>query len=156
MDKIELKQITSIRPKIAFGLPVIIFAFLIYEENIVMALILFLVAAVIFTISYSLTITKEFKNYYKYYTLGLPIFKMKKTLLFPEYISLFNQSFIQTNNEGFSPNNLVDARYQRYTIKFFQGNRNHIVFQSKDKDLVIGLGKDLCTLLNVELYNTLE
>ncbi|MDT0558033.1 hypothetical protein RM697_05220 [Ichthyenterobacterium sp. W332] len=156
MDKVILKQVVSIRPKIAFGLPVVLLAVLISREDILVSILLFLLAAVIFTISQNLIITKKFNNYYRYYTLGLPVFKIKKSLLFPEYISLFNQGFIQTNHEGFSPNNLVDTKYKMYTIKFFKDNRNDMVFQSRKKDLVVGLGKDLCGMLNVELYNTLE
>ena len=156
MESVSLKQIAPLRQKLALASPAIVLGILISKENLMLSVLLILISLIVFSASYSLVITKEFKNYFKIYTLGLPLFRISKRLRFPDYISLFNQSFIQTNHEGFSPNTLGDTRYKMYTIKFFNDNGNDIVFQSKNKELIIGLGQDLCSMLDVELYNTLE
>lgn len=156
MESIVLKQTVSIRPKLAFGLPLLVVGFLGSVENLVTGILLIFLAVIIFGLGYNYIISKDFINYRQITVFTIPLFKIKMKFLFPDYISLFHQSFIQTNNRGFVPNTLNDAKYKSYTIKFFKGNQNIIVFESPNKNKVLGLGSSLSEMLDVELYNTLK
>lgn len=156
IKEIDLNQVIPARQKIIVGLPIIGFGFLVFDENMIVGILCFLFGLFVFSINYSLVITKDFSNYYQIRSLTFPLFKIKKDLFFPDYVSLFLQSFVQSNNVGFSPKILGDSRYELFTIKFFENNKNVIIFTSSNKDEVMRLGQELSTMLNVELYNILE
>ena len=78
-------------------------------------------------------------------------------LIYPEYISLFGQTF--SSNNDFSTVSALGstAEFDFYVIRFFgERNKNDIIFKSKNKEEVLSKGKQLANLFNVELVNKLE
>ena len=100
-------------------------------------------------------INQSFGAYYQFKSFGISIFRINKKLEFPDYISLFNQAFTDSNNVGFSPNILGSSNYKLFTIKLFTENRHTILFTSADKGETEKLGIALGNMLKVKLHNTL-
>ncbi|MDG5491077.1 hypothetical protein [Psychroserpens sp. SPM9] len=156
MERIGLKQEIPLRQKISISSPLIVLGIIFLNESVLVGCLVILFGLLVFSINYALVIPKSFSNYYLIRSFNIPLFKVKKTLFFPDYISLFHQSFRQSNNVGFRPNILSDSSYKLYTIKLFQEHKNKIIFTSTNKADVLNYGQDLAQLLGVELYNTLE
>lgn len=156
MESVSLNQPIPFRQKIIVGLPLIAIGLLGFKESVFVGLACIILGLIVFSLNKSLIITKTFKCYYEIKSFSFSLFKIKRKLFFPDYVSLFFQSFIQPNNVGFSPKVLGDSRFKLYTIKFFKDHKNVIIFTSSNKNEAINLAVDLTKMLDVELHNALE
>ena len=125
-------------------------------ENLTGVVIL-LLGLILFGINFELEIFKDFKNKLNIKFFSLKLFSQKEELIFPDYISIFGQSF-STSNEFSTIFALGSTSgFNYYVIRFFDENyRNEFVFKSKNKAEVLEKGKQLAELLNVDLLNKLE
>ena len=156
MDSIALSQSIPFRQKIFVAFAMVLVGLYFLESFRVISMFFLISALLVFFISYNLVITKAFNSYYQFTIFKISFFTINKNLFFPDYISLFNQSFIQTNHVGYMPDILGESKYKLYTLKFFKGSKNEILFISSNKSTVIKFGTDLANMLDVELHNTLK
>ncbi|WP_397364172.1 hypothetical protein [Olleya sp. R77988] len=157
MKRVILKQFIPFRQKLVVVTGLFFIGTLLNDKyNEFLGVLFYVLGILFFFVNYNLVITKGFLNYYQFRIFNISLFKIKKELLFPDYVSLFNQSFVQSNHVGFSPDILGDSKYRLYTIKFFKGHKNEILFTSKNRVEVVKLGTQLSTMFNVELHNTLK
>ncbi len=114
-------------------------------------LFLLLLPALILFGGYSFQFNKNLQHKVLITVFGVVIFKYRKSFIQPDYISLFHQSFKETSD--FEVLAFGEDKWKSYTIKFFNSNKNEVVFVSDNREKVLNFGKQLSELLNVELYN---
>ncbi|KJD34081.1 hypothetical protein PK35_04950 [Tamlana nanhaiensis] len=153
MKVVELKQKVSFQIKAQFGIPLVVFCCAISYINLIF-FPLALVSICLMFVGYSYLFRSDFKHKMVITVFGFKLIYLKKTFLNPDYISLFPQSYKQTNAFGFLE--FGQSKWKEYTIKFFSSNRNQTVFRSENKEDVLTLGVQLSDLLGVKLYNKLK
>ena len=155
MSSIKLQKERLLKVKI-FTILFIVVGVIGSLENLTGVVIL-LLGLILFGINFELEIFKDFKNKLNIKFFSLKLFSQKEELIFPDYISIFGQSF-STSNEFSTIFALGSTSgFNYYVIRFFDENyRNEFVFKSKNKAEVLEKGKQLAELLNVDLLNKLE
>ena len=155
MNSIKLKKEKLLKVKI-FSILFILFGIVASLESITGIIILF-IGVVFIGINFELEIFKNFNNKLNIKFFNLKIYSQNSALVFPEYISIFGQSF-SSSNEFSSVSALGSTSgFDYYVICFFdENNRHDFVFKSKKRNEVLEKGKQLAELLNVDLLNKLE
>ncbi|WP_117880156.1 hypothetical protein [Aureibaculum luteum] len=85
-----------------------------------------------------------------------PLFSRKKTLLYPNYISIVHQGYREAGGWMWYPTVFGEVRYKLYVIKFFHGNKQDTVFKTSNKEEAIRKANELSKLLYVKIHNTLK
>ena len=84
------------------------------------------------------------------------IYKKKKTIFFPDYISLMNQSYKEEGGWMWFPAVFGQVKYKHYTIKFFKETKRQTVFKTTNKEEAILKTNELSELFNVRIHNALK
>lgn len=153
---IKLKQKLPFKYKLVFMFPLLAFALVFIKQESLYFILFLIPTALIFGLNYTLVINKNFNNYYLIKCFNFGIFKSKKELIYPDYISVFKQNFRQSNQIGFMPDVVGDSKFSEYVIRFFKDNKHVTVFFSNDKENTITLGNKLSDILDVNLHNAID
>jgi len=155
MNSIKFKEYKNTKAKY-IGIGLLLFSFFIMTQEL-SGIILTVIGLLILGVNTEIEVFKNFDNKLNITLFNTKIFSIKKNLIYPEYISLFGQSF-SSNNEFSTVSALGStAEFDFYVIRFFgERNRNDVVFKSKNRDEVLIKGSELSILLDVELINKLE
>jgi len=155
MNSIKFKEYKNTKAKY-IGIGLLLFSLFIITQEL-SGIILTVIGLLILGVNTEIEVFKNFDNKLNITLFNAKLFSIKKDLIYPEYISLFGQSF-SSNNEFSTVSALGStAEFDFYVIRFFgERNRNDIVFKSKNKDEVLIKGSELSILLNIELVNKLE
>jgi len=155
MDSIKLKEYKNMKAKY-IGIGLLLFSIFIMTQEL-SGIILTLIGLLVLGVNTEIEVFKNFDNKLNITLFNIKFFSVKKNLIYPEYISLFGQSF--SSNNDFSTVSALGstAEFDFYVIRFFgERNRNDIIFKSKNKEEVLIKGSELSILLDVELVNKLE
>jgi len=155
MDSIKLKEYKNMKAKY-IGIGLLLFSIFIMTQEL-SGIILTLIGLLVLGVNTEIEVFKNFDNKLNITLFNIKFFSIKKNLIYPEYISLFGQSF--SSNNDFSTVSALGstAEFDFYVIRFFgERNRNDIIFKSKNKEEVLIKGSELSILLDVELVNKLE
>ena len=155
MNSIKFKEYKNTKAKY-IGIGLLLFSLFIMTQEL-SGIILTIIGLLILGVNTEIEVFKNFNNKLNITLFNIKLFSIKKSLIYPEYISLFGQSF-SSNNEFSTVSALGStAEFDFYVIRFFgERNRNDIIFKSKNKEEVLIKGSELSILLNVELVNKLE
>lgn len=155
MNSITFKQFKN--PKAKFlGLGLIVFGLIAITQSFIGLLVL-IIGIIFLGINFEIEIFQDFENKLNITIFNKKVFAVKKEIIYPDYISLFGQSFGHTNDFNTVSSLGSTTNFDFYVIRFFDDkNRNEIIFKSKDKDEVLIKGSELSILLEVELVNKLE
>ncbi|MFD0964647.1 hypothetical protein [Pseudofulvibacter geojedonensis] len=156
MNSIKFKQFKN--PKSNYlGIGFILFGIVASIENLIIGLTVFLLGIIFLGLNFEIEIFKNFKNRLNVNLFNIKIFSFKKEILYPDYISLFGQSYSHSNDFSTVSSLGSSSSFDFYVIRFFdENNRNEIVFKSKNSDEVLIKGSELSILLDVELVNKIE
>lgn len=155
MTSIRFKQFKNPKSKI-FGTIFLLFGAIGMTESYI-GFIVFLIGVLFFFINFEIEINKDFNNKTNVTLFDQKILSLDRKVLYPDYISLFGQSFGHSNDFSTVSALGSSSQYDFYVIRFFdENNRNEIIFKSKNKDEVLIKGSELSLLLDVELVNKLE
>ena len=111
------------------------------------------VSLIIIATSVYYKITSEFDNKKIYMVFGVPIFKMKLDVVYPDYISIAPGKF-KSDNEYSSVAALgTEEKYDMFALRFFKDNRNDKVYMSSSYEDVLEKAQWLSNVLNTEIYD---
>jgi len=155
MNSIKFKEYKNTKAKY-IGIGLLLFSLFIMTQEL-SGIILTVIGVLILGVNTEIEVFKNFDNKLNITLFNTKLFSIKKDLIYPEYISLFGQSF-SSDNEFSTVSALGStAEFDFYVIRFFgERNRNDVVFKSKNKEEVLSKGKQLSDFLNIELVNKLE
>ena len=155
MESIKFKEYKNTKAKY-IGIGLLLFSFFIMTQEL-SGIILTVIGLLVLGVHTEIEVFKNFENKLNIILFNMKLFSIQTELIYPEYISLFGQSF-SSDNEFSTVSALGStASFDFYVIRFFgENNKNDIVFKSKNKEEVLIKGKQLANLLNVELLNKLE
>lgn len=155
MNSIKFKQFKNPKAKfLALGL--ILLGIVAIIQSFI-GLLLLCIGIIILGINFEIEIFENFKNKLNITLFGNKVFSINKEIIYPDYISLFGQSFGHANDYNTVSSLGTTASFDFYVIRFFDDrNRNEIIFKSKNRDEVLIKGSELSILLEVELVNKLE
>ncbi|AOW21119.1 hypothetical protein [Urechidicola croceus] len=145
------KPVTSI----IIGLMLItlaIFSSTVLSQFIIMSLI----GVLLLGYKFSYIISEDFKNKKVFSIFGIPIFKSKLELDFPEYISLFGANYSKRNDWGPVAAIGTNSNVDKIAIKLFKGNKNVTVFKSEKYEVSKNLADELSEMLKVELVDNVK
>jgi len=155
MKSIKFKEYKNTKAKY-IGVGLLLFSLFIMTQEL-SGIILTIIGIFILGVNTEIEVFKNFENKLNITLFNMKLFSIKKDLIYPEYISLFGQSFSSSNEFSTVSALGSTAEFDFYVIRFFgERNRNDIVFKSKNKDEVLIKGSELSILLDVELLNKLE
>jgi len=155
MQSIKFKEYKNTKAKY-IGIGLLLFSFFIMTQEF-SGIILTIIGLLILGVNTEIEVFKNFDNKLNITLFNTKLFSIKKDLIYPEYISLFGQSFSSSNEFSTVSALGSTAEFDFYVIRFFgERNRNDIVFKSKNKEEVLIKGSELSILLDVELVNKLE
>lgn len=155
MESIKLKEPKNIKAKVIGIALLVVSIFVIIQEP--SGILLTCIGLVVLGLQKETEVFKSFDNKLNFYFFNLKLYAVTKELVFPEYISLAEQSFSLSNEFNTVSALGSTAEIDFYIIRFFdENNRNEIIFKSKNKSEVLKKGKELALILNVELVNKLE
>lgn len=155
MESIKFKEYKNTKAKY-IGIGLLLFSLFIMTQEL-SGIILTVFGLLILGVNTEIEVFKNFDNKLNITLFNTKLFYIKKDLIYPEYISLFGQTF--SSNNDFSTVSALGstAEFDFYVIRFFgERNKNDIIFKSKNKEEVLSKGKQLANLFNVELVNKLE
>lgn len=155
MESIKFKEYKNTKAKY-IGIGLLLFSIFIMTQEL-SGIILTVIGLLVLGVHTEIEVFKNFENKLNIILFNMKLFSIQTELIYPEYISLFGQSF-SSDNEFSTVSALGStASFDFYVIRFFgKNNKNDIVFKSKNKEVVLIKGKQLANLLNVELLNKLE
>lgn len=155
MESIKFKEYKNTKAKY-IGIGLLLFSIFIMTQEL-SGIILTVIGLLVLGVHTEIEVFKNFENKLNIILFNMKLFSIQTELIYPEYISLFGQSF-SSDNEFSTVSALGStASFDFYVIRFFgENNKNDIVFKSKNKEEVLIKGKQLANLLNVELLNKLE
>ena len=155
MESIKIKEYKNTKSKY-IGIGLLLFSIFIMTQEL-SGIILTVIGLLVLGVHTEIEVFKNFENKLNIILFNMKLFSIQTELIYPEYISLFGQSF-SSDNEFSTVSALGStASFDFYVIRFFgENNKNDIVFKSKNKEEVLIKGKQLANLLNVELLNKLE
>lgn len=155
MESIKFKEYKNTKAKY-IGIGLLLFSLFIMTQEL-SVIILTVIGLLVLGVHTEIEVFKNFENKLNIIIFNMKLFSIQTELIYPEYISLFGQSF-SSDNEFSTVSALGStASFDFYVIRFFgENNKNDIVFKSKNKEEVLIKGKQLANLLNVELLNKLE
>lgn len=117
------------------------------------AVVLFVIAFLLFSYSISYEINSEFKNSKHYKLVGLTILKIKMDMAFPEYITVFSARF-KAGAEWGPVSAMGKARNSEgVVVRMFSGNKNFTVFRTKSSQEAKKKAAELSELLMVKLID---
>jgi len=155
MKSIKFKEYKNTKAKY-IGIGLLLFSLFIMTQEL-SGIILTVIGLLILGVNTEIEVFKNFDNKLNITLFNAKLFSIKKDLIYPEYISLFAQSFSSSNEFSTVSALGSTAEFDFYVIRFFgERNRNDIVFKSKNKKEVLEKGKQLSDFLKVELVNKLE
>jgi len=98
-------------------------------------------------------INDENKNATIYGFFGIPLFKKKAKILYPDYISIFNTN--QKSNNEYGPVAALGSvsKDAFFVIRLFKENNHFTLYKSKKYDQVYNKAEALSKMLNVDLIN---
>lgn len=155
MESIKFKEHKNTKARY-IGIGLLLFSLFIMTQEL-SGIILTVIGLLILGVNTEIEVFKNFENKLNITLFNTKLFSIKKNLIYPEYVSLFGQTF--SSNNDFSTVSALGstAEFDFYVIRFFgEGNKNDIIFKSKNKEEVLSKGKQLANLFNVELVNKLE
>jgi hypothetical protein len=155
MESIKFKEYKNTKAKY-IGIGLLLFSIFIMTQEL-SGIILTVIGLLVLGVHTEIEVFKNFENKLNIILFNVKLFSIRTELIYPEYISLFGQSF-SSDNEFSTVSALGStASFDFYVIRFFgENNKNDIVYKSKNKEVVLIKGKQLANLLNVELLNKLE
>ena len=155
MESIKFKEYKNTKAKY-IGIGLLLFSIFIMTQEL-SGIILTVIGLLVLGVHTEIEVFKNFENKLNIILFNMKLFSIQTELIYPEYISLFGQSF-SSDNEFSTVSALGStASFDFYVIRFFgENNKNDIVYKSKNKEVVLIKGKQLANLLNVELLNKLE
>ncbi len=155
MKSIKFKEYKNTKAKY-IGIGLLVFSLFIMTQEL-SGIILTVIGILILGINTEIEVFKSFENKLNIIFFNMKLFSIKKELIYPEYISLFGQSFSSSNEFSTVSALGSTAEFDFYVIRFFdENNRNDIIFKSKNKEDVLIKGCELSNMLAVELINKLE
>jgi len=155
MKSIKFKEYKNIKAKY-IGIGLLVFSLFILTQEF-SGIILTVLGTLILGVHTEIEVFENFENKLNITVFNMKLFSIKKELIYPEYISLFGQSFSSSNEFSTVSALGSTAEFDFYVIRFFgENNKNDIIFKSKSKEDILSKGKQLANLLNVELVNKLE
>ncbi|PHS07525.1 MAG: hypothetical protein COA88_08360 [Kordia sp.] len=155
MNSIKFKEYKNRKAKY-IGIGLLLFSFFIMTQEL-SGIILTVIGILILGVNTEIEVFENFDNKLNITLFNTKLFSIKKNLIYPEYISLFGQSFSSSNEFSTVSALGSTAEFDFYVIRFFgERNRNDVIFKSKNKEEVLIKGSELSILLDVELVNKLE
>jgi hypothetical protein len=155
MKSIKFKEYKNTKAKY-IGIGLVFFSFFVMTQEL-SGIILTLIGLLILGVHTEIEVFQKFDNKLNITLFNMKLFSINKKLVFPEYISLFGQSFSSSNEFSTVSSLGSTANFDFYVIRFFDENkRNDIVFKSKNREEVLLKGAELALLLDVQLLNKLE
>ncbi|NQY31190.1 MAG: hypothetical protein HRT69_17200 [Flavobacteriaceae bacterium] len=155
MNSIKFKEYKNRKAKY-IGIGLLLFSFFIMTQEL-SGIILTVIGLLILGVNTEIEVFENFDNKLNITLFNTKLFSIKKNLIYPEYISLFGQSFSSSNEFSTVSALGSTAEFDFYVIRLFgERNRNDVIFKSKNKDEVLIKGSELSILLDVELVNKLE
>jgi|GEM_PF-3399440 len=155
MKSIKFKEYKNTKAKF-IGIGLLIFSLFIMTQEL-SGIILTIIGVLILGVHTEIEVFEKFDNKLNITLFNMKLFSIKKELIYPEYISLFGQSFSSSNEFSTVSALGSTAEFDFYVIRFFgENNRNDIVFKSKNREEVLIKGSELSIMLDVELLNKLE
>jgi len=155
VNSIKFREYKNTKAKY-IGIGLLLFSIFIMAQQL-SGIILTVIGVLILGVNTEIEVYKNFDNKLNITLFNTKFFSIKKNLIYPEYISLFGQSFSSSNEFSTVSALGSTAEFDFYVIRFFgERNRNDIVFKSKNKEEVLIKGSELSILLDVELVNKLE
>ena len=127
--------------------------FFVDSETLLSKFLFLFIALVILGTSVYYKITSEFDNKKIYMVFGVPIFKMKLDVVYPDYISIAPGKF-KSDNEYSSVAALgTEEKYDMFALRFFKDNKNDKIYMSSSYEDVLEKAKWLSNVLNTEIYD---
>ena len=127
--------------------------FFVDSETLVSKFLFLFIALVILGTSVFYKITPEFDNKKIYMVFGIPIFKIKLDVVYPDYISIAPGKF-KSDNEYSSVAALgTEEKYDMFALRFFKDNKNDKIYMSSSYEDVLEKAKWLSNVLNTEIYD---
>ena len=127
--------------------------FFVDSETLVSKFLFLFIALVILGTSVFYKITPEFDNKKIYMVFGIPIFKIKLDVVYPDYISIAPGKF-KSDNEYSSVAALgTEEKYDMFALRFFKNNKNDKIYMSSSYEDVLEKAKWLSNVLNTEIYD---
>ena len=127
--------------------------FFVDSETLVSKFLFLFIALVILGTSVFYRITPEFDNKKIYMVFGIPIFKIKLDVVYPDYISIAPGKF-KSDNEYSSVAALgTEEKYDMFALRFFKNNKNDKIYMSSSYEDVLEKAKWLSNVLNTEIYD---
>jgi len=155
MKSIKFKEYKNTKAKY-IGIGLLLFSLYVMTQEL-SGIILMIIGILILGINTEIEVFKNFENKLNITLFNATLFSIKKELIYPDYISLFGQSFSSSNEFSTVSALGSTAQFDFYVIRFFdENNRNDIVFKSKNKEDILTKGSELSIMLDVELLNKLE
>jgi len=153
MDKIVLKQTVHPNLNWMIAYPLLLVCLIIVYNDFYLFYTL-LVPLVLISFGFDFVLVNKKKSYISCNFFGVSIFK--KSFIKPDYISLFEQSFTRSTNNGVYPQMLGFDRYSLFIIKFCNDCYGETIFESNSKEEVFELGKPISVMFDVRLHNALD
>ena len=127
--------------------------FFVDSETLLSKFLFLFIALVILGTSVYYKITSEFDNKRIYMVFGVPMFKMKLDVVYPDYISIAPGKF-KSDNEYSSVAALgTEEKYDMFALRFFKDNKNDKVYMSSSYEDVLEKAQWLSNVLNTEIYD---
>lgn len=148
MKSIKFKEYKNTKAKY-IGIGLVFFSFFIMTQEL-SGIILTVIGLLILEVHTEIELFEKFDNKLNITLFNMKLFSITKKLIYPEYISLFGQSFSTSNVFSIVSSLGSTAKFDFYAIRFFdENNRNDIVFKSKNRKEVLLKGAELALLLEV-------
>ncbi len=129
-------------------------AFLFFATEPLQTRIIFFVCMVLingFSVSYR--IKENFENKKVFAIFGLPFFKTKLSVAFPDYISVFSASFSLDNEWGTIAAIGTQERQESVVIRFFTGNKHFTLYKTENYERALQMANELGEMLDVEVHD---
>ncbi|MBQ4820048.1 hypothetical protein [Aquimarina sp. MMG016] len=123
------------------------------SEPIFGRLAFFIVSLFVFGFSISFKINSDFDNEKLFSVFGIPLFKTKLSLEYPDYISVFSTSFSLDNEWGAVSAIGTKERHDKTVVRFFTENRNFTLYKTNTYQKALDKANELSGLLNVEIHD---
>lgn len=141
MESIKFKEYKNTKAKY-IGIGLLLFSLFIMTQKL-SGIILTVFGLLILGVNTEIEVFKNFDNKLNITLFNTKLFYIKKDLIYPEYVSLFGQTF--SSNNDFSTVSALGSttEFDFYVIRFFgERNKNDIIFKSKNKEEVLSKEKN--------------
>ncbi|WP_299259159.1 hypothetical protein [uncultured Aquimarina sp.] len=155
MKKLFFKQQKPLKIKILGILIFVLVGYLLLIGNSSLSQVLILLTIGVLLLGYSISyeVRVSFEVYRHLRFFNSTVYKVKKDLVFPEYISVFSALFTQDNEWGSVSALGTKEKHGSFVIRLFSENNKFTLFKTNNYETALLRAKELGELIDVEIYD---